>query len=242
VKFSTAADGTKFILALDEHTAHKKPPRIAPPPSVLRHECLTALRSGCGMTTSNVRRGGTASDSLQDADKAQRWKACIEKEYCDGGVGIEDVRHFNSKFGCEFVLGEDEIAVDYVNCATAWQRKVVADAVAELADNTLADADRHFDGVLFVDMTYSPCDDYYMQTTCLYNFFMRKTIPVLVTWLKRASGLSYMRHFDAFFEEFDVLDLNPDRQNARFKLNGWIMDYSDAQMMGLEVSFGKWVL
>jgi len=36
--------------------------------------------------------------------------------------------------------------------------------------------------------------------------------------------------------------INGETNSVQFSLNGWMMDYSDAQMLGLEVAVGKFVL
>ena len=72
------------------------------------------------------------------------------------------------------------------------------DAGIELADTSILDEHRQYDGVIHCDMTYNPCDEYYTESFTMYNYQLRKTIPILFTFLKRATGHAFSKHFEAW--------------------------------------------
>jgi hypothetical protein len=139
---------------------------------------------------------------MTDHNKVQRWKRELERQYLPDDVGIEEVANFKHNYGEEYVLGK--VNVESVSCAIKWQRDMVKRAAVELKNRCLEDEKREFDGIIHVDMTYSPSDKYYMMTSTIYNYKMRKAIPILTTWLKSQSALGYYEHFNAFFRYFDV--------------------------------------
>jgi hypothetical protein len=78
----------------------------------------------------------------------------------------------------------------------------------------------------------------YMQTTAMYNYSLKLTIPVFTTLLRGLTALDYTRHFDNLFKYCpDILQLV--EGELKFRLRGWCMDFSDAQFMGLGLAYGK---
>jgi len=132
----------------------------------------------------------------------------------------------------------EPVSVGHVSCATEWQRQCVKDACAELMDSKMPDDKRQYDGAVHVDMTYNPCDEYYTISCTMYNFRLRRTIPLLFTFVKYANAQAFAKHFETLFNYFDVLC----PETFEFKLQGFMLDYSDAQILGLEVALGMYAL
>ena len=115
------------------------------------------------------------------------------------------------------------------------------DIIRELLDPNIKDEDRQWDGFSFNDLTYSTTDNMYMQTIAFYNFKWNLTVPVMTTWLRGLTAMHYARHFDNFFK-FNPTVVEVRQGKVYFGLRGFCMDFSDAQFIGLGVSYGKQVL
>jgi hypothetical protein len=71
------------------------------------------------------------------------------------------------------------------------------------------------------------------------------TVPVMTTWLRGLTAIHYCRHFDNFFKyNPDVLTTVGEACLGKTQLGimGFVMDFSDAQFLGLGTAFGKWLL
>ena len=234
VRQTRNSDQSRTIGVTGYHSNHKPLVMLKPPPSVIVYNMIESSL-------------GNASDTkvkfpvMNDTRLVQQWNRSLVKEF-KGENDLKQVAKFNELHNVEYVLGD--VGVDNIHCSSPWQRQIVKEAMEELADESIADEKRKYDGIVFTDTTYCPCDEYYMHTSSIYNYELRQSIPILTTWMRHQSAANFTSHFRTMFHRLGVLYEKDDgeQKTLNFGLNGFVMDFSRGQMMGLEVAYGMEVM
>jgi hypothetical protein len=234
------ADGSRTLEVSGNHS-HGVVNQLTPARSVLKHQAAALAMAGVGARSMDYRTGAEQPKITKATmETLSRAKRKYEKEAHPDSSPLEAVAEFNTSHNTDYVLDPDNLGLKGFSCMDSFQKSVANAVVAELLDKSKPDDERAFDGFFFSDTTYSPCSEYYMQTTAVFDYELRITIVLLTTWMKRLDGISYSKHYDDLFENTNLLQVHLGA--VKFCAKGFMMDFADAQVIGLALSYGKAVL
>ena len=143
-----------------------------------------------------------------------------------GNGGLDSAAAFNASVGERYVLPKSERSeLTTISCQTAWQHSLVM-AAAKRGQIDFC-----------TDVTYSPCRDYYVHTTCIFDDVIQKNVAVLTT-LQYGMGADqngYHPHFYVLVKiHFAVWGFG--EQTCRVRVI--MVDFSDAQQKSIMWAFG----
>jgi hypothetical protein len=242
--YSNLRQRSSVLSTKDPLHTHAKVNHIQPPPSVTKADAVRLALAGCGAITMAYREGGVPESegpTKATMDALNRAKRKWERENQPNTSPLEAVADFNSTYATEFGIKPDKIGLKGFSCARPFMKTMVLEMKDELENTIISDEDRAHDGYMYTDTTYSPYLAYYMHTA-IYNYQLRITIPILVTWLRNLDAISYSSHFDDLFATHKLLRPNAARTSLLLCSKGFVIDFADADVIGVAPAYGKVVL